>query len=260
MAIASSTVSGAPDRLTTAADDGVASRRPTKNSANDPPLIANVTSMTCHSRAGLGRNHGNSASNTTSERSEAYHSGGTPMPPTTSRLTIVLHAHTRQIAARRRKLRGGIRRAYHIARGGPLTNGAPRPSCRAWPTNACFPRAVVRVAPAAEGEDAAQFLQGLVTNDVTAALPVYAALLTAQGKACSISSSGREATDRCCSTARPTRPATWSSASRSTGCGASFRSKPLRNSGSTGRPNWATEVRPTAAGRPRATLGRDGLG
>jgi hypothetical protein len=32
------------------------------------------------------------------------------------------------------------------------------------------------------GEDAAQFLQGLVTNDVTGALPVYAALLTAQGK------------------------------------------------------------------------------
>ena len=45
-----------------------------------------------------------------------------------------------------------------------------------------FSRGVVRVAPEAEGEDAAQFLQGLVTNDVTAALPVYAALLTAQGK------------------------------------------------------------------------------
>src|SRR5690606_35412319 len=30
--------------------------------------------------------------------------------------------------------------------------------------------------------DAAQFLQSLVTNDVTGALPVYAALLTAQGK------------------------------------------------------------------------------
>ena len=45
-----------------------------------------------------------------------------------------------------------------------------------------FSRAVVRVAPEAEGEDAAQFLQGLVTNDVTGALPAYAALLTAQGK------------------------------------------------------------------------------
>src|SRR6478735_1300526 len=40
-----------------------------------------------------------------------------------------------------------------------------------------FSRAVVRVAPEAEGEDAAQFLQGLVTSDVTGALPAYAALL-----------------------------------------------------------------------------------
>jgi len=46
-----------------------------------------------------------------------------------------------------------------------------------------FSRAIVRVAPDGPGEDAAQFLQGLVTNDVTGALPVYAALLTAQGKA-----------------------------------------------------------------------------
>jgi folate-binding protein YgfZ len=45
-----------------------------------------------------------------------------------------------------------------------------------------FSRAVVRVAPDAEGEDAAKFLQGLVTNDVTGSLPAYAALLTAQGK------------------------------------------------------------------------------
>ena len=45
-----------------------------------------------------------------------------------------------------------------------------------------FSRAVVRVAPEDAGEDAAQFLQGLVTNDVTGELPVYAALLTAQGK------------------------------------------------------------------------------
>ncbi len=45
-----------------------------------------------------------------------------------------------------------------------------------------FSRAVVRVAPEGEGEDAAQFLQGLVTNDVAGPLPVYAALLTAQGK------------------------------------------------------------------------------
>ena len=45
-----------------------------------------------------------------------------------------------------------------------------------------FSRAVVRIAPEVDGEDAAQFLQGLVTNDVTGSLPVYAALLTAQGK------------------------------------------------------------------------------
>jgi len=45
-----------------------------------------------------------------------------------------------------------------------------------------FSRAVVRVAPEDSSEDAAQFLQGLVTNDVTGTLPAYAALLTAQGK------------------------------------------------------------------------------
>lgn len=45
-----------------------------------------------------------------------------------------------------------------------------------------FSRAIVRVAPEDAGEDAAQFLQGLLTNDVTGALPAYAALLTAQGK------------------------------------------------------------------------------
>ena len=44
-------------------------------------------------------------------------------------------------------------------------------------------RAVVRVAPDEAGEDAGRFLQGLVTNDVTGALPVYAGLLTPQGKA-----------------------------------------------------------------------------
>ncbi len=43
-------------------------------------------------------------------------------------------------------------------------------------------RAVVRVAPADPGEDAAGFLQGLLTNDVAGPTPVYAALLSAQGK------------------------------------------------------------------------------
>ncbi len=46
-----------------------------------------------------------------------------------------------------------------------------------------FSRALVRITPEDEAEDAAQFLQGLVTNDVTGRLPVYAGLLTAQGKA-----------------------------------------------------------------------------
>jgi hypothetical protein len=46
-----------------------------------------------------------------------------------------------------------------------------------------FSRAVVRVAPEEPGESVAAFLQGLVTNDVAGPLPVYAGLLTAQGKA-----------------------------------------------------------------------------
>ena len=41
-------------------------------------------------------------------------------------------------------------------------------------------RALVRIS--STGDDAADFLQGLVTNDVTGPLPVYAALLSAQGK------------------------------------------------------------------------------
>jgi folate-binding protein YgfZ len=44
-------------------------------------------------------------------------------------------------------------------------------------------RAVVRVRPLDANEDAAAFLQGLLTNDVTGTLPAYAALLSAQGKA-----------------------------------------------------------------------------
>ena len=43
-------------------------------------------------------------------------------------------------------------------------------------------RAVVRLTPLDPGEDVGGFLQGLVTNDVTGALPAYAALLTPQGK------------------------------------------------------------------------------
>lgn len=47
-------------------------------------------------------------------------------------------------------------------------------------------RAVLRLSPHAEGEDVAEFLQGLVTNDVAGngaeSPPVWAALLTPQGK------------------------------------------------------------------------------
>ena len=50
------------------------------------------------------------------------------------------------------------------------------------PATRLFSRAIVRVSPLEAGEDVAGFLQGLVTNDVTDALPVWAALLTAQGK------------------------------------------------------------------------------
>ncbi|RJY08017.1 YgfZ/GcvT domain-containing protein [Aurantiacibacter aquimixticola] len=44
-------------------------------------------------------------------------------------------------------------------------------------------RAVVRVSPQDGAEDSAAFLQGLLTNDVTGETPVYAGLLTPQGKA-----------------------------------------------------------------------------
>jgi len=43
-------------------------------------------------------------------------------------------------------------------------------------------RALVRLSPQAEDEDVAGFLQGLVTADVSGTLPVWAGLLTAQGK------------------------------------------------------------------------------
>jgi folate-binding protein YgfZ len=46
-----------------------------------------------------------------------------------------------------------------------------------------FSRAIIRVSPQDDVEDVAEFLQGLVTNDVTGVLPVWAGLLTPQGKA-----------------------------------------------------------------------------
>ncbi len=46
-----------------------------------------------------------------------------------------------------------------------------------------FSRAVIRLSPREEGENVADFLQGLVTNDVKGILPVWAGLLSPQGKA-----------------------------------------------------------------------------
>ncbi|MEP2737254.1 MAG: folate-binding protein [Erythrobacter sp.] len=43
-------------------------------------------------------------------------------------------------------------------------------------------RAIIRLCVTEAGEDVRDFLQGLVTNDVSGELPVYAALLSAQGK------------------------------------------------------------------------------
>ena len=50
------------------------------------------------------------------------------------------------------------------------------------PAERLFSRAVIRVSPLEEGEDVADFLQGLVTQDVKGELPAWAGLLTAQGK------------------------------------------------------------------------------
>jgi folate-binding protein YgfZ len=46
-----------------------------------------------------------------------------------------------------------------------------------------FDRFVIRLSPTEEGEDVRGFLQGLVTQDTTAELPLWAGLLTPQGKA-----------------------------------------------------------------------------
>ncbi len=45
-----------------------------------------------------------------------------------------------------------------------------------------FDRSVVRLAPLEGGEDVADFLQGLLTNDVKGVLPAYSGLLSPQGK------------------------------------------------------------------------------
>jgi len=50
------------------------------------------------------------------------------------------------------------------------------------PAERLFSRALVRLSPQEDGEDVADFLQGLITQDVTGELPVWAGLLTPQGK------------------------------------------------------------------------------
>ncbi len=50
------------------------------------------------------------------------------------------------------------------------------------PASTLTSRAVIRLSPLDEGEDVRDFLQGLVTSDVTGPLPVWAALLSPQGK------------------------------------------------------------------------------
>jgi folate-binding protein YgfZ len=57
-------------------------------------------------------------------------------------------------------------------------SGAARPYLPQMPTAHLDDRAVLRIA----GAEAREFLQGLLTNDVTGPLPVYAGLLSAQGK------------------------------------------------------------------------------
>jgi folate-binding protein YgfZ len=51
------------------------------------------------------------------------------------------------------------------------------------PNTRLFDRCVIRLSPTEAGEDARQFLQGLVTQDTTAEMPLWAGLLSPQGKA-----------------------------------------------------------------------------
>ena len=50
------------------------------------------------------------------------------------------------------------------------------------PVSTLTNRAVIRLSPLDEGEEVADFLQGLVTNDVAGTFPMWAALLSPQGK------------------------------------------------------------------------------
>jgi folate-binding protein YgfZ len=60
---------------------------------------------------------------------------------------------------------------------------ALNPPQSAAPATLLASRAVIRLTAREPGEDIRGFLQGLVTNDVTGTLPVWAGLLTPQGKA-----------------------------------------------------------------------------
>ena len=51
------------------------------------------------------------------------------------------------------------------------------------PAPRLFDRSVIRLSPTEEGEDVRSFLQGLVTQDTSAELPLWGGLLTPQGKA-----------------------------------------------------------------------------
>ena len=51
------------------------------------------------------------------------------------------------------------------------------------PNTRLFDRCVIRLSPTEAGEDARQFLQGLVTQDSAAEMPLWAGLLSPQGKA-----------------------------------------------------------------------------
>jgi hypothetical protein len=51
------------------------------------------------------------------------------------------------------------------------------------PNPRLFDRAVIRLSPTEDGEDVRGFLQGLVTQDTAAEFPLWAGLLTPQGKA-----------------------------------------------------------------------------
>lgn len=50
------------------------------------------------------------------------------------------------------------------------------------PNPRLFDRAIIRISPQGEGEDVRDFLQGLVTQDMRTELPLWAALLSPQGK------------------------------------------------------------------------------